>query len=81
MELVKAQGQLNLYLYILYGCETWSLKLREEYGLRVSENRVLSRMFGLKREEVAEGWRRLHCEEFHNLYRGKEQFHCSPCIS
>jgi hypothetical protein len=34
----------------------------------VSENRVLRRIFGLKREEVAGGWRRLHNEELHNLY-------------
>jgi hypothetical protein len=36
--------------------------------LRVSENRVLRRIFGPKREEVAGGWRRLHNEELHNLY-------------
>jgi hypothetical protein len=53
---------------VLYGCETWYLTLREEHGLRVSENRVLRRMFGPKREEVAGGWRRLQIEELHNLY-------------
>jgi len=37
---------------VLYGCETWSLTLREENRLRVFENRVLSRIFGLDREEV-----------------------------
>jgi len=37
---------------ILYGCETWSLTLREERRLRVFENRVLRRVFGPKREEV-----------------------------
>jgi hypothetical protein len=42
--------------------------LREEHRLRVYENRVLRRIFGLKREEVAGGWRRLHNEELHNLY-------------
>jgi hypothetical protein len=52
----------------LYGCETWSLKLREEYRLRVFENRVLKRIFGPKREEVAGGCRRLHNEELHNFY-------------
>jgi hypothetical protein len=36
----------------LYGCETWSLILREEHGLRVYENRVLRRMFETKRDEV-----------------------------
>jgi hypothetical protein len=41
----------------LYGCETWSLTLREEYGLTVFENRVLRRIFGLKRDEVKGDWR------------------------
>jgi len=38
---------------VLYGCETWSLALREEHRLRVFENRVLRRIFGLKRDEIA----------------------------
>jgi hypothetical protein len=42
--------------------------LREEHRLRVFENRVQRRIFGLKRDEVTEGWRKLHNEEFHNLY-------------
>jgi len=37
---------------VLYGCETWSLTLREERRLRIFENRVLRRIFGLKRDEV-----------------------------
>ena len=37
---------------VLYGCETWSLTLREERRLRVSENRVLRIVFGSKRDEV-----------------------------
>jgi hypothetical protein len=37
---------------VLYGCETWSLTLREERRLRVSENRMLRRVFGPKRDEV-----------------------------
>jgi hypothetical protein len=41
----------------LYGFETWSLKLREEYRLKVFGNMVLSSIFGPKREEVAGGWR------------------------
>jgi hypothetical protein len=53
---------------VLYGCETWSLLLREEHRLRMFENRALRRIFGSKREEVAEGWRRLYNEELHNLY-------------
>jgi hypothetical protein len=41
---------------------------REKYRLRMSENRVLTRIFGPKRDEVTEGWRKLHNEELHNLY-------------
>jgi hypothetical protein len=37
---------------VLYGCETWSLTLREEHGLMAFENRMLKRIFGLKRDEV-----------------------------
>jgi hypothetical protein len=53
---------------VLYGCETWSLTLREEHRLRVFENRVLRRICGPKRDEVTGGWRKLHNEELHNLY-------------
>jgi hypothetical protein len=53
---------------VLYGCETWSLILREEHRLRVFENRVLRRIFGPKRDEVTGGWRKLHNEDLHNLY-------------
>jgi hypothetical protein len=52
----------------LYGCETWSLTLREEHRLRVFENRVLRRIFGPKRGEVTGEWRKLHNEELHMLY-------------
>jgi hypothetical protein len=52
----------------LYRCETSSLTLKEEHKLKVFENRVLRRIFGCKREEVAGGWRRMHNEELHNLY-------------
>jgi hypothetical protein len=52
---------------VLYGCETWSLTLREEHRLRVFENRVLRRIFGPKRDEVTGYWRKLHNEELHNL--------------
>jgi hypothetical protein len=58
---------------VLYGCEIWSLILREEHKLNVSENRVLRRIFGPKREEVTGGWRKLHNEELHKFYP-------SPCI-
>ena len=58
---------------VLYGCETWSFTLREERRLRVFENRVLRRVFGLKRDEVTGEWRTLHNEELSDLY-------CSPNI-
>jgi hypothetical protein len=53
---------------ILYGCETWSLTLREEHRLRVSENKVLRRILVPKRDELTGGWRKLHNEELHDLY-------------
>jgi hypothetical protein len=48
---------------VLYGCETWSLTLREEHRLTVFENKVSRRIFGPKRDEVMGGWRKLHNEE------------------
>jgi hypothetical protein len=53
---------------VLYGCETWSLTLKEKHRLRVFENRVLRRIFGPKRDEVTGGWRKLHNEELRDLY-------------
>ena len=53
---------------ISYGCETWSLTLREERRLRVFENRVLRNVFGPKRNEVTGEWRKLHNEELNDLY-------------
>ena len=51
---------------VLYGCETWSLRLRDES--RLFENRILRQIFGPKRDENGD-WRRLHNEELHILYR------------
>jgi hypothetical protein len=53
---------------VLYGCENLSLTLREERRLRVFENRVPRRIFGPKRDEVAEEWRKLHNEELNALF-------------
>ena len=53
---------------VLYGCETWSLTLREEHRLRVFGNRVLRRIFGPKREGVTSEWIKLHNEELNDLY-------------
>jgi hypothetical protein len=55
-------------LVVLYGCENWSLRIREEHRLRVLDNRVLWKIFGPKREKVPQEWRRLHNEELYNLY-------------
>jgi len=66
---------LNVKIYrnrslsvVLYGYETWSLTLREERRLKVFENRLLRRIFRSKRDEVTGEWRKLHNEEFNDLY-------------
>ena len=53
---------------VLYGCETWSLTLREERKLRVFEDTVLRSIFGPRKDEVTGKWRRLHNEELNDLY-------------
>jgi hypothetical protein len=57
----------NILPVVLYGCETWSLSLGEEHRLRVSENRVLRKIFGREREEDG-SWRKLHNDELHSQY-------------
>jgi hypothetical protein len=62
---LSKNGKIKIYrtiilFVILYGCETWSLTLREEHRLRVFENRVLRRIFGPKKDEVRGEWRKLH---------------------
>jgi hypothetical protein len=58
---------------VVYGCKNLYLTLQEEHRLRASENRVLKRIFGPNREELAGSLRKLHNEELHNL-------HASPNI-
>jgi hypothetical protein len=60
--------RILIFSAVLYGCETWSLTLREERRLRVFENRVLRRIFGPKRDEVTGEWGKLHNEELNDLY-------------
>jgi len=71
--LLSKNLKIKIYIIIilpvvLNGCETWSLTLREERRLRVFENRVLRRVFGPKRDEVTEEWRKLYNEELSHLY-------------
>jgi hypothetical protein len=66
---VKIRINKNIIMpVLLYGCETWSLTLREEHRVRVFENRVLKRIFGPKEDEIAGSWRKLHNRELHKLY-------------
>jgi len=65
--------KINIYRTIilpvvLYGCEAWSLTLREERKRMVFENMVLRRIFGPGRDEVTGEWRRLHNEQLNDLY-------------
>jgi hypothetical protein len=64
---IKVKMCKTIILPVLYGCETWTLTLREELRLRVFENRILRRIFGPKRDEVTGEWRKWHNEELHNL--------------
>jgi hypothetical protein len=57
-----------ILLVVLCGCETWSLTLRKEGKPRVSENRVLMRVFGPRRDEVTGEWSKLHNEELNDLH-------------
>jgi hypothetical protein len=63
--LLSKNIKIRIYKTIIL---SWSLTLREEHRLKVFENRVLRRIFGLKRDEVTGDWRKLHNEELHNLY-------------
>jgi hypothetical protein len=58
-----ASKNVNIKIYriiifhiVLYGCKTWSLILKEERGMWVSENRALKRIFGPKSDEVTGEW-------------------------
>jgi len=57
-----------IFPVVLYGCEKWSLTLREERKLRVFENMVLRRIFGPRSDEITGEWRRMHNEELNDLY-------------
>jgi hypothetical protein len=59
--------EIIIFPLFLYGHETWSLTLREEYRLKMFESRMLRRIFGYKRDKVTGVWRKLLNEEFHIL--------------
>jgi hypothetical protein len=54
-----------ILIQYVYGCEAWSVTLRQEHRQSVFENRVLRRIFGPKEYEVNGGWRKQHNEELH----------------
>ena len=58
----------NIVPVVLYGCETWSLTLREEHRLRVFVNKVFRKIFGAKMDEITGQWRKYHNAELHSLY-------------
>jgi hypothetical protein len=71
--LLSGNVKVKIYKTIIvqivsYGCETWSVKLKENHKLRVFKNRVLRRTFGSSRNEVMEEWSKLHSGELYNLY-------------
>jgi len=60
--------RIVILFVVLYVCKTWSLTLMEKRRMKVSENRVLRRIFGLNRNEVTRNWKELHNEELNDLY-------------
>jgi hypothetical protein len=71
-DLLSKNIRIRIYKTIIlpvvsYGCETWSLILKEEHNLRVFESKVLGRIFRVKKNEVVV-WRKLHNEQLHDLY-------------
>ena len=65
---LKVKTYKTILPVVLYGCETWSLTLREEHRLRLFENKVLRKIFGAKRDEITGEWRKLHNAELQVLY-------------
>jgi len=66
---MHSQRNIKIILpLVLYGCETWSLTLREECRLSVFKSRMLRRIFGPKRDKVTREWRKLHNEELNDMY-------------
>jgi hypothetical protein len=66
VSIINERNNIIILPVVLYGCETWTFTLREEYRLKAFENRVLRRIFGHNREEVSGGWGILHNAELHS---------------
>ena len=66
-------NRTTILCVVLYGYETWPITLREERRMKVSENRVLRKIFGAERYDLTREWRKLHDVELNDLY-------CSPNI-
>jgi hypothetical protein len=64
---LKIKKYRTIILFVLYKCESWSLKLRGESRLRQFENRALRRIFGPKRYEVTGEWKQLHNDDLNGL--------------
>jgi hypothetical protein len=64
----KIKVNRNIILLFFYGCETWSLTLREQRRLRVSENRILRRILGPKKYDATGEWRKLYNEKLNDLH-------------
>jgi len=71
---VKIKIHGTTILTVVYGCKSWSLRLREERWLRVFENKLLRRIFEPKTDEVKREWRKLHTEELNNMYSSPNNF-------
>ena len=63
-----------IFSLALYGCETWSVTMREKTKMSVSENRVLMRIFGPRRDEVTREWGKLHNEKLNDPYSSPNIF-------
>jgi len=66
--------RIKILPVVVYGCETWSLTLREERRLRVSQNGALKRIFEPKRDGVTGEWRKIHNKELNNVYSSPNIF-------
>ena len=69
--------KIMILTVVFYGCETWSLTLREERRMRVFETRMMRRMFGPKRDKIPGEWRKLYKEELSDFYSSPNIVHVS----